>query len=380
MITKVCTKCGKKLPISEFNKNVGGKYGVRSICKVCCSKRAKAYNEAHKEQRKAQHKIYNKINKERIRAQRKTYREVHKEQIHAQSKIYSKTHKEQNKVYQETHKEQIAKHRKSYRETHKEQKKAYDEAHKVYIVCLQCNERKRVNPGSKFCSEKCYREWNRGPNSPVYGKQHSPEARKKISEANKGEKHHMFGKHPSEETRKKMSESQTGLRAGEKNPNYAKPPAHIIGEWYTLPDGSNIWTRSSYERRVIDFLIKSRIKWEYEPKAYPVIGHTYRPDFLIDNRVLWEVKGWLWSGAESKLIQFASLYNIPLRMLYKEDIEQLESVQNGVPDVTKVGKDIMTILTDFLSRYPKPSKKQLANITNIPLPNLMETPLICKPI
>lgn len=42
------------------------------------------------------------------------------------------------------------------------------------------------------------------------GKQHSAEARKKMSDALNGENHPMFGKHHSEDTRKKMSEALKG--------------------------------------------------------------------------------------------------------------------------------------------------------------------------
>ena len=71
-------------------------------------------------------------------------------------------------------------------------------------------------------------EQNKGENNPNYGKHHSEEARKKMSEARKkyvGENHPMYGKHHSEETKKKMSEDRKGKPGmkGEKNPMYGKP-------------------------------------------------------------------------------------------------------------------------------------------------------------
>ena len=58
----------------------------------------------------------------------------------------------------------------------------------------------------------------KGEDNPNYGKHHSEETRKKISEANKGKDNHMYGKHHSEETRKKISEANKGTN----NPNYGK--------------------------------------------------------------------------------------------------------------------------------------------------------------
>jgi hypothetical protein len=42
------------------------------------------------------------------------------------------------------------------------------------------------------------------------GKNHSPEARKKMSKSRSGDNHHMYGKHLSSETKKKISESNKG--------------------------------------------------------------------------------------------------------------------------------------------------------------------------
>lgn len=60
-----------------------------------------------------------------------------------------------------------------------------------------------------------------GRNNPFYGKKHSEESKRKMSEAG-------GGKHPSDETRRKMSESQKGEKnhnwgkTGENNPRYGK--------------------------------------------------------------------------------------------------------------------------------------------------------------
>ena len=58
----------------------------------------------------------------------------------------------------------------------------------------------------------------KGENHHFFGKHHTEETKKKISEAQKGENNHMYGKHHTEETKKKMSEA----RKGEKHPMYGK--------------------------------------------------------------------------------------------------------------------------------------------------------------
>lgn len=46
---------------------------------------------------------------------------------------------------------------------------------------------------------------------PLYGKHHSAETKRKMSEARKGNKHPLYGKHLSAETKKKISEAKNGI-------------------------------------------------------------------------------------------------------------------------------------------------------------------------
>lgn len=66
---------------------------------------------------------------------------------------------------------------------------------------------------------------NKGEKSHMYGKHHSDETKKKISEAHKGEKNPFYGKSHSEKTRRKMSEAKKG-KTGEKH-NRSKPIVQI---------------------------------------------------------------------------------------------------------------------------------------------------------
>ena len=43
MVSKVCSKCKKSKSVDYFNKQKGGKYGLRSICKNCQAKYFASY-------------------------------------------------------------------------------------------------------------------------------------------------------------------------------------------------------------------------------------------------------------------------------------------------------------------------------------------------
>jgi hypothetical protein len=71
----------------------------------------------------------------------------------------------------------------------------------------------------KFCSQKCSHSEKY---SPMFGKHHTEETKKKMSAARKGEKHPNYGKHCSEKTKQKISQSKKGKMTGEENPFYGK--------------------------------------------------------------------------------------------------------------------------------------------------------------
>jgi len=57
MITKICSKCGLELSITEFHKDSKGKYGVRKECKQCTSIRHKKYSRDKYKIWQARHEI-----------------------------------------------------------------------------------------------------------------------------------------------------------------------------------------------------------------------------------------------------------------------------------------------------------------------------------
>lgn len=87
----------------------------------------------------------------------------------------------------------------------------------------------------------------------------------------------------------------------------------------------NIYFRSTYEARVARALDALGIAWEYEPRRFDLGNESYLPDFLINNSVWAEVKGWLSETAKRKIDKFQSQYRLPFVMLFEDDIKRLES-------------------------------------------------------
>ena len=80
---------------------------------------------------------------------------------------------------------------------------------KIIAACANCGKIRELRKNS--CSDFCRSCTRKGEKNPLYGKQHSKEAKRRMSDAHKD-------KYPSKETRKRMSDARTG----EKNYNFGK--------------------------------------------------------------------------------------------------------------------------------------------------------------
>ena len=145
--TKICSKCGRELPLSEFNKCKRSKDGLQWACKECQkqyyaehAEEKKQYRAEHKEEiaaYKKQHyqahieefaayfKQYYQANREDI-LEKKQYRAEHADEIAAYFKQYRAEHAEDIASYRAEHKEEIKQKNKQYRAKHKEELKQHD--------------------------------------------------------------------------------------------------------------------------------------------------------------------------------------------------------------------------------------------------------------
>jgi len=143
----------------------------------------------------------------------------------------------------------------------------------------------------------------KGKDNPFYGKHHSEESRRKISEANKGNKYNNGRKFSeehkqhlrdswktrgpvSEETKRRQSES----KKGKKNHRYGKsPPISSSHGKQGYRKDIDLYVRSTWEANFARVLNYHNVKWEYEPKDkrcyFP--NSTYKPDFYLPEHDLY---------------------------------------------------------------------------------------------
>lgn len=98
----------------------------------------------------------------------------------------------------------------------------------------------------------------KGENHHFFGKHHTEETKKKISEAQKGENNHMYGKHHTEEVKEKMrkpkpdeyKQKMSEKRKGEGNPYYGKKHSK---EWKEKASKRNKGSNNGNSKKVIQY-------------------------------------------------------------------------------------------------------------------------------
>ena len=80
---KRCTKCGRELPLSEFNKNRNTKDGLQCVCRACFSAYNKRRYAANKEKFKADIYAYKKANPLSVYKSRLKVCETHPSKVNA---------------------------------------------------------------------------------------------------------------------------------------------------------------------------------------------------------------------------------------------------------------------------------------------------------
>ena len=121
---------------------------------------------------------------------------------------------------------------------------------------------------------------------------------------------------------------QSCSNKGKNNPMFGKIASHGKGSYY-----QKTYMRSSYEIAYAKWLDKQKIKWNYEPQAFPIQYNykgkkkegTYRPDFYLPTLDLWiEIKGWWRDDAKVKFKAFKRIYpGIEIKVLGKKELKSI---------------------------------------------------------
>lgn len=84
---KICSRCGKELPVTEFYKDYRCEGRLKSICKHCWSQRQKRYRSEHKEKISDSNKQYYCTNKEKINMRIGKWRKDNHQKLMEQQRI-----------------------------------------------------------------------------------------------------------------------------------------------------------------------------------------------------------------------------------------------------------------------------------------------------
>jgi len=87
----------------------------------------------------------------------------------------------------------------------------------------------------------------------------------------------------------------------------------------------NIWMRSTWEVAYAKYLIKNKIKWQYESKTFDLGNTTYTPDFYLpESDTYVEIKGYWRKDAKKKIKLFRKIFNkITLRIYNEKSLKKL---------------------------------------------------------
>lgn len=146
METKVCPKCGRELPLSDFYNDRSKKDGKESNCKECRKEHRENNKEKIKKYQKKYQKEYYEKNKEIKSKYFKEYYEKNKEQI----KEYCEKNKERKKEYDREYNEKNRERRNEYLKEYNKNKRKENE---LFTVSVRC--RSRIQ---QFIRQKGYRK------------------------------------------------------------------------------------------------------------------------------------------------------------------------------------------------------------------------------
>lgn len=164
------------------------------------------------------------------------------------------------------------------------------------------------------------------------GYEKSISAKEKSKKSHTGEKNHFYGKKHTSESLKKMSESSKKVAKRGKESHFYGKIYHPKSIKYEI-NGLIIFFKSSWELKVANYLSSRNIIWEYEKKVFELIldgkETTYTPDFYIpETNTIIEVKGYWRDDAKEKYDLFIKKHtnNFKIELWNKEKLKSLNII------------------------------------------------------
>lgn len=96
---------------------------------------------------------------------------------------------------------------------------------------------------------------------------------------------------------------------------------HGVQGYYINSTGQKIWLRSTYEFIYCKWLDANNIKYKYEEITFTLLnGETYRPDFLLEDGTIVEVKGKFYTNRRYKVDMLKEQYP-DIKIVVVDEIE-----------------------------------------------------------
>ena len=122
--TKVCTKCGRELPLSEFTRAPRSETALMKSCRHCKRIYNAAYHAAHREKLRLRCAAYDAAHLE----ERRAYAATHREEQSARNAAWNAAHPEENRIrwsaYHEAHREEQRAYTRAWHAAHPEESRA----------------------------------------------------------------------------------------------------------------------------------------------------------------------------------------------------------------------------------------------------------------
>ncbi len=122
---KRCTRCGRELPLTAFNKHRRERDGLNGWCRDCTHERDAAYYLANSEKIKARANAWYYANRERAAAAAEEWRAAHPKAVAASKKKYREANRlklvEASRTYRANHYEQTLEATRAWHRAHLEE-------------------------------------------------------------------------------------------------------------------------------------------------------------------------------------------------------------------------------------------------------------------